>query len=42
MNYGRGVVYYMGFDWYNSPRQADTSRWVTTQGPSWGYLKVNF
>jgi len=32
MNYGRGVVYYLGFDWYNSPRQADTSRWEMALG----------
>jgi hypothetical protein len=34
MNYGRGVLYYLGFDWYNSPRQADTSRWDMALGAS--------
>lgn len=32
MNYGKGTVYYVGFDWYNSPRQADTSRWDMALG----------
>jgi len=32
MNYGKGVLYYLGFDWYNSPRQADTSRWDMALG----------
>mmetsp|Transcript_9743 Transcript_9743/g.28017 ORF Transcript_9743/g.28017 Transcript_9743/m.28017 type:complete len:86 (-) Transcript_9743:55-312(-) len=32
MNYGQGEVYYLGFDWYNSPRQADTSRWDMALG----------
>ncbi len=32
MNYGQGTVYYLGFDWYNSPRQADTSRWDMALG----------
>jgi hypothetical protein len=34
MNYGRGVLYYLGFDWYNSPWQADTSRWDMVLGAS--------
>eukprot|EP00284_Hemiselmis_tepida_P008776 CAMPEP_0174919612 /NCGR_PEP_ID=MMETSP1355-20121228/3761_1 /TAXON_ID=464990 /ORGANISM="Hemiselmis tepida, Strain CCMP443" /LENGTH=516 /DNA_ID=CAMNT_0016164845 /DNA_START=50 /DNA_END=1600 /DNA_ORIENTATION=- len=32
MNYGQGTAYYLGFDWYNSPRQADTSRWQMALG----------
>jgi len=32
MNYGKGVLYYLGFDWYDSPRQADTSRWDMALG----------
>lgn len=32
MNYGKGNLYYLGFDWYNSPRQTDTSRWDMALG----------